>query len=67
MECLQYLALHSTGICELLSSFANLIGLKNLLLENYLVHLPSNIYKLQHIERLSLYGDVIYFQGPGEG
>ena len=67
MECLLQLALHSTGICELLLSFANHIGLENLLLENHLVHLSSSIYKLQHIERLSLYGDVIYFQGPGEG
>uniref|UniRef100_A0A7N2R0N0 TIR domain-containing protein n=1 Tax=Quercus lobata TaxID=97700 RepID=A0A7N2R0N0_QUELO len=60
MKCLGMLALHSTGICEFPSSFGNLIGLKSLLLGNHLVHLPSSIYKLQHIERLSLYGDVIF-------
>ncbi|KAM3751998.1 hypothetical protein ACB098_04G154700 [Castanea mollissima] len=71
VECILWLALYSTGICELLSSFANLIGLKNLLLENHLVHLSSSIYKLQRIGKLSLYSDFIftvisYFQGPGE-
>ena len=60
MECLGKLALHSTGICELPSSFGNLIGLKTLLLGNHSLYLPSSIYKLQHIERLSLYGDVIF-------
>ena len=60
MKCLGKLALHPTGICEFPSSFGNLIGLKSLLLGNHLVHLPSSIYKLQHIERLSLYGDVIF-------
>ncbi|XP_050284950.1 disease resistance protein RUN1-like [Quercus robur] len=60
MECLGKLALRSTGICELPSSFGNLTGLKTLLLGNHSLYLSSSIYKLEHIERLSLYGDVIF-------
>jgi hypothetical protein len=62
MNSLDYLAMRGAGIFELPPSFENLTGLKQLALGNHSVgvHLPSSIYKLQQIESLSFYGNVIF-------
>ena len=62
MKSIRTLALDGTSICELPPSFGNLIGLKSLCLGNHLgvVHIPGSIYKLQHLEKLVVEGDVIF-------
>ena len=64
MKSLNTLYLTETAICELPLSFENLTGLKWLEFGNNLgeVHLPSSIYKLQHIEDLAIDGNVIFLK-----
>jgi Leucine-rich repeat (LRR) protein len=64
MKSLKALYLTETAICELPVSFENLTGLELLRFRNNLggVHLPSSIYKLQHIEHLAIDGNVIFLK-----
>ena len=62
MKSLYQLLLYGTSISELPPSFGNLTGLANIILGSYLVHLavPDSIYKLPHIEGLTLEHDVMF-------
>jgi Leucine-rich repeat (LRR) protein len=64
MKSLNTLYVTETAICELPSSFENLTKLERLEFGNHLggVHLRSSIYKLQHIEHLTINGDVIFLK-----
>ena len=64
MKSLDELCMDGAGIRELPPSFENLSRLKWLQFGNYLgvVHLPTSIYKLQHIEHLFIGGDVIFLK-----
>ena len=64
MKSLNTLYMTGTAISELPLSFENLTELKGLWFGNNLgvVHFLSSIYKLQHIERLVIYGDVIFLK-----
>ncbi len=64
MKGLNFLNLTKTAICELPLSFENLTGLERLKFGNNLGggHLRSSLYKLQHIKRLTIYGDVIFLK-----
>ena len=64
MKSLKALYFTETAICELPLSFENLTGLEKLVFRNNLgeVHLPSSIYKLQHIEDLAIDGNVIFLK-----
>ncbi|XP_059455228.1 disease resistance protein Roq1-like [Corylus avellana] len=56
IECLECVFFTNTGIKELPSSIAYLIGLQELYLQGNknLVHLPSSISQLQHLNKLNL-------------
>ena len=60
MENLKFLSLAYTAIRELPSSFGNLIGIERLDIGSYFYscHLPSSIYRLQYLHKLSLHGNV---------
>ena len=60
MDGLKVLDLFDTAIRELPPSFGNLIGLEQLYLSSNFcsIHLPSSIYKLQHLCLLYLFGGV---------
>ena len=64
MKSLNTLDLSETAICELPLSFENLTGLKWIDFGNTLggVHLRSSIYKLQHVESLTIDGDIIFLK-----
>ena len=64
MKSLDFLSMTKTGIGELPPSFENLTGLKGLYFGNSLgvVRLLSSIYKLQHIQFLTIDGDVIFLK-----
>ena len=64
MKSLETLYMSWVGIGELPPSFENLTGLKKLWFGNNLgvFHLLSSIYKLQHINSLYIYGDVIFLK-----
>ncbi|XP_050254127.1 disease resistance protein RUN1-like [Quercus robur] len=65
MENLKFLSLGHTAIRELPPSIGNLTRLERLEIGSnfYLCHLPSSIYKLQHLRKLFLYGNVKFPKG----
>nr|XP_023927679.1 disease resistance-like protein CSA1 [Quercus suber] len=69
MENLKFLSLRDTAIRELPPSFGNLTGLERLDIGSsfYSCQLPSSIYKLQHLRKLLLYGNVKFPKGVGIG
>ena len=69
MENLKYLNLGFTSIRKLPPSIRNLIGLERLAIGShfYSCQLPSSIYKLQHLRKLLLYGNVKFPKGVGIG
>ena len=69
MDNLKFLSLAYTAIRELPSLFGNLTGLERLEIGSnfYSCHLPSSIYKLQHLHKLLLYGNVKFPKGVGIG
>ncbi|KAK7842815.1 protein suppressor of npr1-1, partial [Quercus suber] len=62
MKGVEYLHLQGNYTNELPPSFGNLIGLKDLEVapDSGEAHLPGSIYNLQSIEKLELWGDIIF-------
>ena len=58
MECIESVVFQNTSIKEVPSSIADLIGLRslNITRSKNLMHLPSTIYQLQHIEFILVSG-----------
>ena len=67
MENLKFLSLADTAISELPPSFGNLIGLDRVEIGSNFCscHLPSSIYKLQHLRQLLLCGNVYFPKSVG--
>ena len=66
MKGVRRLSLIGTGISELPPSFGNLTGLERFVITartTELIHLPSSIYNLQHLETLTLEGNIIFPKG----
>ena len=66
MKGVRRLSLRDTGISELPPSFGNLTGLELFVITAHsteLIHLPSSIYNLQHLETLTLEGNIIFPKG----
>ena len=66
MNGLGELELLNTGISELPPSFGNLTGLELFVITAHsteLIHLPGSIYNLQHLETLTLEGNIIFPKG----
>ncbi|XP_030962910.1 TMV resistance protein N-like [Quercus lobata] len=62
MKGVDYLTLEANCTNELPLSFGNLIGLRELRISSNsgVAHFPGSIYNLQHIEKLSFYGNFIF-------
>ena len=62
MKGVEYLYMRGNHANELLPLFGNLIGLKHLSVSPSTgeAYLPGSIYNLQSIERIELYGDIIF-------
>ena len=69
MENLKFLSLRYTAIRELPPSIENLTGLERFEIGSnfYSCQLPSSIYRLQHLRKLLLYGNVQFPKGVGIG
>ncbi|XP_050274289.1 disease resistance protein RUN1-like [Quercus robur] len=69
MENLKFLCLRGTAIRELPPSIENLTGLERLEIGSsfYSCQLPSSIYKLQHLRKLLLFGNVKFPKDVGIG
>ncbi|KAL0005861.1 hypothetical protein SO802_013422 [Lithocarpus litseifolius] len=69
LENLEYLSLGHTAIRELPPSIENLTGLERLDIGSrfYSCQLPSSIYKLRHLHKLLLYGNVKFPKDVGIG